>query len=143
MKKCSQCQEEKSEDQFNFKNGIKKHSHCKQCQSNKVKKHYLANKEKYKIKARLNNKTYNQRNRNFCNNFKKIKGCFFCKESEPIALDFHHLESEFKENNVAVLVNSSSSIETISKEISKCVVLCSNCHRKLHGGLLNLPNNLS
>lgn len=44
-------------------------------------------------------------------------------------LDFHHLKD--KEFNISNEIRNLS-IENLKKEINKCVVLCSNCHRKLH-----------
>ncbi len=141
MKKCSTCQEEKEESEFSFKSKIKgiKHSHCKSCQSNKVKKHYIKNKDKYKQKALKNNFLYASRNQNFANEYKKQLGCRICPEKESCALDFHHINPHDKEKTVSVMIHSAHSIDSLMKEIRKCVVLCSNCHRKLHAGLLTLP----
>jgi hypothetical protein len=30
--------------------------------------------------------------------------------------------------------------DKVRKEIEKCVLLCSNCHRKVHAGILNIPS---
>src|SRR5258706_425027 len=58
--------------------------------------------------------------------------CKFCGEYDKSCLDFHHIDPGTKEFSVA---NAShfKSIENINKEISKCITLCSNCHRKFHG----------
>lgn len=61
--------------------------------------------------------------------YKTSVGCLICGEKDPACLDFHHLNSSEKENNIAELVLSRKRME---EEIKKCVVLCSNCHRKLH-----------
>ena len=50
-----------------------------------------------------------------------------CGNSNPIVLDFHHLRDK-----ILVFGSMGScgwSIEKILKEIDKCIVLCSNCHR--------------
>ena len=45
--------------------------------------------------------------------------------------DFHHLED--KEKELSKLIHSwSSKYGLIIQELKKCIVLCSNCHRKLH-----------
>ena len=58
--------------------------------------------------------------------------CVKCGENHPACLEFHHNDPNKKEYNVSKIVNSTYSIKTILKEIKKCTVLCSNCHRKEH-----------
>lgn len=58
--------------------------------------------------------------------------CTKCGEDHPATIDFHHRDPETKEGAIADLVANKRSKEAILKEIDKCDVLCSNCHRKLH-----------
>lgn len=58
--------------------------------------------------------------------------CVECGESHPACLDFHHLDASEKDLEVPLAVRRGWSKERILKEIAKCVVLCSNCHRKIH-----------
>lgn len=67
--------------------------------------------------------------------YKASKGCCFCLEKEPCCLDFHHTNKD-KEGNVANLLLCGR--KRVYKEINKCILVCSNCHRKLHKGLLSL-----
>ena len=67
--------------------------------------------------------------------------CVVCGESEPICIDFHHINPEEKEFTIGK--HRSRSREWILTEISKCVCLCANCHRKLHAGLINLENYIN
>ncbi len=69
------------------------------------------------------------------NTIKSNKGCHFCQENDPCCLDFHHT-SDNKERNVAHM--KTGSLKSLLREIAKCVVLCSNCHRKLHAGKLSI-----
>lgn len=61
----------------------------------------------------------------------------YCGESHPAALDFHHLGHVDKILNVADMLKDGWSIDSMLKEISKCEILCSNCHRKKHYEKLN------
>jgi hypothetical protein len=144
-KVCGTCQEEKSVSEFGFKDKQKGklQYRCKQCQSECSKKHYLSNKDDYRKRARKNNVLYRERNRQFISEYKSEKGCHFCQESTPICLDFHHLDPNEKEINISVMSRGANSIETIMKEIDKCLVICSNCHRKLHAGLIEVSLPLS
>jgi len=54
-----------------------------------------------------------------------------CGENNYACLDFHH-NSGNKEKNISRMVNGSSSLQTIQNEMEKCIVVCSNCHRKIH-----------
>ena len=61
------------------------------------------------------------------------KQCSVCGEPHPACLDFHHKNKADKEMGIAQFCRTKVvSKEVIEKEISKCIVLCSNCHRKLH-----------
>jgi hypothetical protein len=66
--------------------------------------------------------------------FREIKSglkCSKCPENHPGCLQFHHRGAD-KEVNVSRAVGDGWSKERILKEISKCDVLCANCHNKLH-----------
>ena len=70
--------------------------------------------------------------RTWLDNIKANLGCSRCPESTPICLDFHHLDTDAKTENVGTLVNRLRPKEVILAEIEKCEVLCANCHRKRH-----------
>ena len=62
--------------------------------------------------------------------------CVVCGYDKCIAvLDFHHRDNN-KEFNIAG--NYNRSFERLQKEAEKCDLLCSNCHRELHAGMLNI-----
>lgn len=67
----------------------------------------------------------------------KASGCLICGERELCCLSFHHIEPSEKSYNI-------SSVATMRKrgriesEAAKCVVLCENCHRKVHAGIIEL-----
>jgi hypothetical protein len=69
----------------------------------------------------------------------KSCGCAICGEKEPCCLDFHHLRD--KEFVVSAGVDVSK--ERLFDEIDKCVVLCANCHRKLHAGIISLEDKFA
>lgn len=63
--------------------------------------------------------------------------CELCGEARPPALDFHHPDE--KHLGIAEMVNYGYSKESITEEISGCVVLCANCHRVNHYTSPNRP----
>jgi hypothetical protein len=65
--------------------------------------------------------------RDYLVSYLKDKSCSVCRESRIPTLDFHHLRD--KEFNISEGVTGGLSLERIKKEIEKCDILCSNCHR--------------
>lgn len=93
------------------------------------RKHYYNNKEVYIERAKATKK----RVREYANIMKDK--CVLCGETEKVCLDFHHLKD--KGEGVNKLIQKCS-LKRVKEEIEKCVVLCSNCHRKLHAGIAQL-----
>lgn len=60
-------------------------------------------------------------------NIKQSRGCADCSENNPIVLDFDHIRD--KKYNISRMVHDGFSWKAILKEIEKCEVVCSNCHR--------------
>ena len=56
------------------------------------------------------------------------------------ALDFHHLDPSKKEFNLDSRKIANSSLESIKKELDKCILLCANCHREEHNPKLDKSN---
>ena len=102
-------------------------SSCKSCHKEYRKKHYENNKKKYIHKA----KKYTDSVVIWFKEFKKTLSCEYCGDERWWVLDFHHKDPLTKDSSIARLMNKGSKIG-ILKEIEKCIVLCSNCHRDLH-----------
>lgn len=71
--------------------------------------------------------------------YKKTLFCVACGESESVCLDFHHTDPSKKEKAVGAMFGGNPSFQKVMTEVKKCVVLCANCHRKIHAGLIQLP----
>jgi hypothetical protein len=135
MKECRKCRITKTTEQFspNLRSKDLLHTYCKSCVAANRRERYRKNPD------RINelNERYKQELVNEINQIKTNLGCKFCKENEPVCLDFHHLSSEEKEKGVSRLVMAKSRDRAL-KEIKKCICVCSNCHRKIHAGLLRV-----
>ncbi len=70
----------------------------------------------------------------------KSAGCTLCPEKEIVCLDFHHVNPKTKDKSLAVAARSGWSKKRILLEVSKCVVVCSNCHRKIEAGIIENPS---
>ncbi len=69
--------------------------------------------------------------------FKSTLCCVVCGESEACCLDFHHKDPNTKDAEVSRMARTHG-VYKLQQELLKCVVLCSNCHRKVHAGLIQL-----
>ena len=57
--------------------------------------------------------------------------CAKCGEDDPLVLEFDHLFN--KTADISTLIRSSCSWAKLKREMAKCQILCSNCHkRKTH-----------
>ena len=68
----------------------------------------------------------------------KCKICGYSKCSE--AMDIHHIKEGSK--TFTLSQNWGLAWDQITKELGKCVLLCSRCHREVHAGFTNLNNFL-
>lgn len=130
MKECTRCKELKDISLFSKKKNTKdglQHV-CKVCHTFYLKEHYKDNKKYYKDKASIRNKETRTDNLQFTFNYLKEHPCVDCGESDPLVLEFDHLNDKYK--NVSTLVGSNCSLDKIKKEIAKCEVRCCNCHRR-------------
>jgi hypothetical protein len=136
---CYRCKEIKSVDDFNrskkYKDG--RQNWCKTC-SAAYRKQWYTNPDN-KNKNRLNTKKNRAKRVDLVKKLKTQIGCINCGESDECTLDWHHLNNITKDSTISKLLGSGSNWEALVKELQKCVVLCANCHRKLHAGRFTLP----
>ena len=62
--------------------------------------------------------------------WKKTLKCSRCGENDHACLDFHH--SNPAEKEVGVIRQITKSMSSVLRELKKCVVVCANCHRRIH-----------
>jgi len=71
----------------------------------------------------------------------KSRGCDRCGELHPATLDLHHVEERHprlrcRKGNGQLRIGGfywrDLSFADLETELKKCIVLCSNCHRKQH-----------
>lgn len=104
------------------------------------KKEYLENyrnniphkksKQQLLKEKRIRNKDLKNSIRKYILNFKFENGCTQCKDKRWFCLDFHHKHDKYK--GVSKMISQGYSLKKIKQEISKCEILCANCHKKQH-----------
>lgn len=70
--------------------------------------------------------------RKWLNEYRGTMACHRCGESDPVCLDFHHRDPKTKDFRVGDTKAMGWGKKRLLVEIQKCVVVCANCHRKLH-----------
>lgn len=133
MKICTGCKQEKNYTEF-YKNKRMKDgyaSRCKICDDagNKATRH------KDMAKARSYRTSWKNDLVKRVNEWKSEQGCACCSETTACCLELHHTDPSEKEGHPADLKTSWDRFMT---EAAKCIVVCSNCHKKIHAGLLTL-----
>ena len=130
MKQCPKCNQDKQLSDFNKnskrKDGLQRI--CKICSREQDNKSYTKSlTDNPGVRLERNKQTI-KRKSEWINSFKSI-GCNKCGEKRYWLLDFHHTDPNKKEGNIG---SKTLSYDKLKKEIKKCVVLCSNCHRDFH-----------
>lgn len=115
---------------FSFKNKARniRHSQCRSCYNERRRRVYRDRDREQILKdnsarKNANNKRYHE--------WKSSLSCEVCGEDDSCCLDFHHLDPEQKDINVSEMARSYS-WDSIMAEVNKCVVVCKNCHCKIH-----------
>jgi len=142
-KQCSVCKIAKPITEFS-KNKWKRdglQTKCKTCNSKLIKEYYERNREKHRAATREQKRKCREKIRSVLLRIRRNNPCCMCGENDPVCLDFHHVEPKTKVSEVSTLAAQLTSIETILKEVSKCVIVCSNCHKKIHAKKITLPRN--
>lgn len=99
----------------------------------------------YKDRARYNIEAVIKRRKKLKVMAVELKGgkCQVCSYDRCVsALEFHHIDEKTKEFDLSTR-GLTRSWEKIKNEVQKCVLVCSNCHREIHAGLVRLPETAS
>ena len=76
--------------------------------------------------------------------YKATLCCKQCGESHPACLHFHHIDTETKTASISELVfRKNCGRKRVEEELIKCIVLCANCHAKLHSGCYEESSTLA
>lgn len=59
--------------------------------------------------------------------------CSICKYKNNLSgLEFHHINPENKKFGLGITTFSHKTMKALQNEVSKCILLCANCHREHH-----------
>ena len=99
--------------------------------------HRIKEREMYPSISTTRSASHIRNNRARINAIKAEAGCYRCGIHDFRCLEFHHLDPTTKAFNISTELGKSISIKRLLAEISKCIVLCANCHKLEHIGIRN------
>lgn len=132
MKCCRKCGNEKPLESFN-KNSARSdglQSQCRECTRGNSRDHYNSNKSYYQDR----NKEYKLNNRLDFLSFMSDKSCVDCGVDDLRVLEFDHLRD--KSFNISERIGFYP-LSSLMDEISKCEIVCANCHKIRTAGQFN------
>ena len=110
-KQCPKCGDIKTLDNFDKRPNGNIQSYCRKC---------------------LNDNRYSLLKKHKQTLVKEFGGC--CSKcgynKNYSALEFHHLESKEKDFHLGSA--KTTNIDKLRKEVEKCILVCSNCHKEIH-----------
>lgn len=125
-KRCSKCGLIKPAHEFNFRyrdRGVR-HGYCRECGKELTRNHYKRKKPSY---LKRNLRAYAERRQLVLT--AKSRPCADCGVQYPYyVMDFDHRDGRLKEFSLNAVHRATK--RAILREIEKCDVVCSNCHRE-------------
>ncbi len=100
----------------------------------------MPDKRKYSDRAEYLIKSVSKRRKKLKSMSIKYKGnkCNICGYNKCVdALEFHHLQEKKFGLSKSGLTRSWDKTKI---ELDKCILVCANCHREIHAGLIAAPN---
>lgn len=121
MRTCTSCSVE-------YEDYGQRASICRPCKREYDRQYHKKRSEEVKKRKVELQKIRRIENRQFLYDYLKEHPCVICGESDPVVLEFDHINQDEKFKAVSIMVEHS--LDKIKSEIEKCRVLCANCHKR-------------
>jgi len=126
-KECEQCGEPFMAEVRQLKRGYGEY-----CSSSCAGKHQAEQEDRTGENSRSWKENTGSENKEHIGKIKKQGSCEYCSEERPPCLQFHHKDPEEKEHLISEMVTGDYTLKKLKDEISKCELICANCHRIKH-----------
>ena len=73
--------------------------------------------------------SYRAKRRSIIHEMKKNLSCVYCGVSNPLCIDFDHIDRSSKLATPATMITGGYKWKDVLAEIEKCQPVCANCHR--------------
>jgi hypothetical protein len=128
---CSRCDKWKPREEFNIRNkrlNLLQYV-CRDCQKQQGRDRYASDKAHVRQINNASRDSARAKAREYVYGILAGSGCTDCGETDIRVLTFHHVRG-VKRYSIGELVTRGMALESIQAEVSKCIVLCHNCHAK-------------
>jgi hypothetical protein len=132
-KTCNHCGRELPLNEFNWRYkslGVRQPC-CRECQKNQKNDWYIRNQESERVRLREQKSQNKASLQAYIWDYLSNHPCIDCGEADPRVLEFDHVRGD-KHSSISKMVTDNRSLAAVQEEIQKCVVRCSNCHRRRH-----------
>jgi hypothetical protein len=129
LRTCGGCGEAKELSEFAWrrKERGQRDNMCRECRAAYKRAHYLSNKQRHIDQARVRKQVLARERTIYLLTFFESHPCIDCGETDPVVLEFDHVETKSFDICQALPYRS---WQSILEEIEKCEVACANCHRR-------------
>ena len=131
MKTCDTCKRPLPPSEFNKNcrraDGLQ--SICMECSNARSRRYYAEKGEVHRDNVRRINTTQREALREKMLEYLESHPCQDCGNTDVRVLEFDHRDPSDKADDVSALMRKRISWALILNEISKCDVVCANCHR--------------
>lgn len=126
---CGRCGQRKLATNFAWRRKARgqRDNYCQPCRAAYKREHYCANRDRYIANADRRKRAIAAERAGLLVDFFADHPCVDCGETDPLVLEFDHLRD--KSFNIAKGLRTHN-WEAILNEITKCEVVCANCHRR-------------
>ena len=107
----------------------RRQSICRDCQRLQGQEHYERHTEKVRAKAAVSKKKAREEAERFIYEYLSYQTCADCGEYDFSVLTFDHVRGK-KKMDISSMASQGYSIEAIQAEMTKCQVVCFNCHMR-------------
>ena len=117
-----------------YKDKEKQRAYLKDYEERRREKKAQYSQQQYRDKPEIKQSVVKRQQdmREFLQQIKMGLSCKRCGIDDWRVLDFHHTNGQTKEFSIANAISRGYNKERILREVARCEVLCSNCHRILH-----------
>lgn len=129
---CHGCGKWQPIEEFSFKDKArnKLRSRCRACCREVSRRHYQRHRAAYIERRRRRQPLERRRTAGAVLAYLRDHPCTGCGESDPVVLEFNHVDSTSKLGNIGQMIRDCVSKAPLATDIAKCEVLCANCHQR-------------